>query len=184
MIIFSGGAVGTDLVFEKYAELFQIPIIAYTFDNHKTKTQHSFMLSNEKLKEAMEFVITANNRLQREFPSKNVYINKLLERDYYIIRYATIVIAFGYFDQVTNEVDGGTAWGIEMAKDKRIPIYLFNLDEYKWYGWNYNEPTRFFETARPMVTKNEKIAGIGTRKVKFHLTRIESEIKTILDIKK
>lgn len=185
MILFSGGASGTDMLFEQICDEFGIQMIAYSFDGHKTDSKHTFLLSNEQLHHAKEFVVRANQRLNRFsfFPSNNDYTNKLIERDYYIVKYATIIIAFGYLDlsKPDDKVNGGTAWGIEMAKFKMTPIYFFDLSEYKWYSWLYDRSNQYIHNIRPILKKNDKIAGIGTRRVRFHTQKIISEIKILVN---
>ena len=69
----------------------------------------------------------ANKRLQRTYPSSSCKVNGFLLRNYWIIKKADTVYAFGKFGQNSHGlecVDGGTGWDVEMARLMHKPLYL------------------------------------------------------------
>ena len=84
----------------------------------------------------------ANISLGRSYPTKSEFANLLLRRNVQQIDQATMVVAFGKFTMPTyaqelglsKVVDGGTGWAVQMAIDDGKPVYLFNMEDKKWYS--------------------------------------------------
>lgn len=128
--IYTGGAEGTDMIAEKVAEEFKFNICAYSFQWHRTDSKYRRNLSQSFLEHADSNLIKYAEHLRRTFPSKSVYTNNLLRRDYWITRDADLVVAIGYFDK-SGRINGGTAWGVESAKGT-TDILFFNLETNVW----------------------------------------------------
>ena len=54
----------------------------------------------------------------------------------HLVNHASMVIAFGSFDHMRKHVEGETGWGVQMAKDRGIPLYVFDTDYCEWWEWN------------------------------------------------
>ena len=79
-ICYSGGAKGADSIFTKYALEAGHLVINFTFKGSKTHVQGDTLhvLSHEELKEADTYLIKANEKLKRRFPTNNYGVNCLL----------------------------------------------------------------------------------------------------------
>ncbi len=173
MIIQTGGANGTDMLFETIGRKYRHKIICYSFYGHHTYSENPIILSQQTLNYATVFIKQANINLKRTFPSKNPFINNLLCRDYFIVKDVQMIIGFAEIRY--GQVQGGTAWGIECAKNMDCEIYLFDLGDFKWKHYEHD----WFVCQRPTITC-DRIAGIGTR---ANEPKIREEIEILLNNK-
>ena len=51
-----------------------------------------------------------------------------LQRNYHVIKPASLVLALGYFDELRKHILGGTGWSVAMAQILLKPLYVFDLD--------------------------------------------------------
>lgn len=127
MTCFSGGAVGSDRHWVSLAIADGQDATDFTFEGHKPGPYHCVKLTQPELDLADPFVLRANEKIRRRFPTSSLHTNNLLRRNWYQVKDATMVYAIceGY-DNVesgglTNAiVKGGTAWGVQMFLD-RVP---------------------------------------------------------------
>ena len=49
-----------------------------------------------------------------------------LQRNYYVIKPASLVLALGYFDELRKHVLGGTVWRVAMSQILGKPLYVFD----------------------------------------------------------
>jgi hypothetical protein len=159
--IITGGAIGSDDLWECAALNHKMKVIALSFEGHESGSKVLSVLSCLQLNKADPILIKIAQVLGREFNTDNDYIANLLRRDYWIAKYSSQMIAFGTSkDKIL--VDGETGWEIECAKILNIPIWLFDLDLQEWSKW---DGERFIAN----LIENPKLlgitAGIGTRKL-------------------
>ena len=113
----------------------------------------------------------ANKRLQRTYPSSSCKVNGLLRRNYWIIKKADTVYAFGKFAQNSQGlecVDGGMGWGVEMARLMHKPWYLCSMTHNHWFEYDRVED-RFEACFEPIVSLMGKTCAIiGTRNMEAH----------------
>ena len=113
----------------------------------------------------------ANKRLQRTYPSSSCKVNGLLQRNYWIIKKADTVYAFGKFarnSQGLECVDGGTGWGVEMARLMHKPLYLYSMTHNRWFEYDRVED-RFEACLEPITSLMGKTCAIiGTRNMEAH----------------
>ena len=91
-----------------------------------------------------------------------------LQRNYHVIKPASLVLALGYFDELRKRVLGGTGWSVAMAQLLLKPLYVFDLDMEQWYWWNptlqqYQPCDGMTEEQIPLPTLQGKTAIVGTR---------------------
>ena len=91
-----------------------------------------------------------------------------LQRNYYEIKPASLVLALGYFDELRKHVLGGTGWSVAMAQIFGKPLYVFDLDMEQWYWWNptlqqYQPCEGMTEEQIALPTLQDKTAIVGTR---------------------
>ena len=94
-----------------------------------------------------------------------------LQRNYYVIKPASLVLALGYFDELRKHVLGGTGWSVAMAQIFGKPLYVFDLDMEQWYWWNptlqhYQPCEGMSEEQIALPTLQDKTAIVGTREDK------------------
>ena len=91
-----------------------------------------------------------------------------LQRNYHVIKPASLVLALGYFDELREHVLGGTGWSVAMAQLLLKPLYVFDLDMEQWYWWNptlqqYQPCKGMTEEQISLTTLQDKTAIVRTR---------------------
>jgi hypothetical protein len=177
MICNSGGAQGADMAFERACVKKGITVRAYSFQGHKTESQNKIILTETQLLEGHQSLLVANETLKRWYPGKP-WVNNLLRRNYYQIKDAQAVFAIAQIDQKGwKVVDGGTGWAVEMAKNFKIPVFVFDQNLKHWYNWCF-EAQEWEVINLDSIPKYEIFAGIGSR----DLTQEgETEINRLID---
>ena len=165
--MFSGDALGSDKTWESIGREYGLEDVTH----HTEKT-----LTPEQSKEARPYLIEANKKVGRNYPSTNQNTNQLLERDYLQARDADAVFAVGTIvtpsERGTNRwaIKGGTQWAVQVAIDMGKPVYIFNqkgkdpktgkiVGDNKWYTTTDGMDLKIIDT--PALTPN--FAAIGTR---------------------
>ena len=158
---FSGGAEGSDLLFESESANKGFRVLSFSFDGHNTKSKFRVILTKEYLEEGYEHIKVANRRLKRSLSRITPYVKNLISRDWFQVKYADAVFAVGTIRD--NNVDGGTGYAVACAIDNKKTVYVFeqNLKWWKYYDYNTNKFREYYGT--PVLT--EKFAGIGTRQI-------------------
>jgi len=137
-ILYTGGAKGADTIFSDCADQVGHKVYQMTFPNHKiSENVHGefVTLTEHELKAADPFLKQANKTLKRGL-GRSLYVRNLLRRNYYQIKDTERVYAIAPIDSDTQLVEGGTAWAVTMAIDKKVPeIYVFDLNESKWFKY-------------------------------------------------
>ena len=158
--LFTGGAAGCDSYWQQKAEQYGLQVQIMTFVGHnlniRAQNVEVKILTSKKLEEADVFLETANERLRRQFPPNSAYKTNLLRRNYYIIEGAEAVVAVAPVKGV--QVDGGTAWGVELGDQAGIPVYVYSLNDRVWYRYHNG---KFNAISIPTLPR--RFAGIGTR---------------------
>ena len=91
-----------------------------------------------------------------------------LQRNYHVIKPASLVLALGYFDELRKHLLGGTGWSVAMAQILGKPLYVFDLDMEQWYWWNptlqqYQPCEGMTEEQIALSTLQDNTAIVGTR---------------------
>lgn len=139
-VCLSGGAAGADITWGNEASSVGHQVIHWSFEGHKSQDpSNTYLLTDEELHEADDFLKEANLTLKRRLDFKKFYI-KLLQRNWYQIKYADAVYAVGTLNEkasiyepkngfdpkyhITNDrkdrlgINGGTAWACQMYLDR------------------------------------------------------------------
>lgn len=188
-ILYSGGAIGADSEWDRCANLVGHNSIHFVppFNGGTEKYKSIFgelkVIDDAQASSAHSYVIKANKTLKRTYPTKNNYINRILQRNYYQIKDVSSVYAVGLLDSQGN-VNGGTAWAIQMFLDRMdinsinseginmCPVYIFDQNKLKWHQANMmlnEEKTKtiiWIPIDENQVPKpSGKYAGIGSRNI-------------------
>ncbi len=173
VVLNTGGAKGSDYLFERLGEDMNYNVKVYSFEGHNCNSPNLVLLGRKKLDEASKLIKQVAKSINRKYPSK-YYTSSLIKRNYWIIKNSKSV----YMINMVENLSRGTLWGFEIAKRLKRPIYL--LDVYKgWFKYNYVYKKFIKEDDPP--TPEEAFAGIGTRKIPTkRLMYVEKEIQKLL----
>jgi hypothetical protein len=159
---YTGGAIGADTIFEIESIKKGFDVIAYSFKDHNTTSEHKFILSEYQLKEGYEHIKKANLKLNRNIINISKYVKNLLSRDWFQVKSSDAIYAIGILE-TESIVCGGTGYAIQLAIDEKKPIYFFDQSVNYWHYYDYD--TNKFEIFEDIPTLTHKFAGIGTRKI-------------------
>lgn len=171
----SGGAEGADTIWEEECIANGIPVIAWSFPGHDTKSINKKVLTAEHLREGFEHIKIANATLKRNTYNLKPYVRNLLARNWFQVKNSDAVFAVGVIQkQNWKIVNGGTGWAVQMAIDNKIPVYVFDQESGYWYQYGTavdkdgNETgghflTNMYSEFLPELT--DRFAGIGTRDI-------------------
>lgn len=62
-----------------------------------------------------------------------------LQRNAHLVTHARQVFAFGHFDYMRKHVEGGVGWTVQMAKQRNVLLFVFDLDFEEWWWWDPKE---------------------------------------------
>lgn len=159
---FSGGAKGSDYIWESESIKHNFKVVSYSFDGHNTKSSNTLILSQNQLKEGFKHIEIANKILNRNIFNITSYVKNLISRDWFQVKSSNSIFAVGRL-QTENIVRGGTGYAVQLAVDNKKPIYLFEQNDNQWYYYDY-ESNRF-EIYEEIPKLTERFAGIGTREI-------------------
>ena len=167
-VMHSGAAEGADTAFEMAAIDAGVTVKAHSFEGHAYGNKNRVEHSQEELEKADERLMKANESLGRQFPGKNNFINNLIRRNYFQVKGHNQIIAVA---RITGgEVEGGTAWAVQLGIDAGKNIHVFDMNTDGWFTW---DGSAWAMSEAPVLEK--EFAGIGSR---FDLTpRARAEIK-------
>lgn len=156
---FSGGANGSDFVFETESNKRGFSVVSYSFKEHNTKSRFRVDLTDAQLKEGYEHIKIANKRLNRNISNIEPYIRKLISRDWFQVKSSDAIFAIGTI--ISDNVLGGTGWACACCIDNKKPLYVFDQTSNYWSYYDYEDDRFQVYEGVPILT--EKFAGIGTR---------------------
>ena len=136
-ILFSGGAKGADSLFGQCAEKVEHSVTHYAFGGMKS-TCICYVLNALQLLQADTYLDEANKCLKRAYPTRSVYVNNLLRRNYYQIEDSERIYAVSSIDKKSGWVEGGTGWAVCMG-------VLNGMNEVYVYDVNLGYWNRFLE---------------------------------------
>ena len=162
--LFSGGAEGSDLYWQRIGAKFGMKVKAFSFEAHNTRNSNArVVLSLEQLKKADEFLHNANRTLKRHFPTGKSFVNNLLRRNWYQVKDTRAVFAVGRVNFSRSIVEGGTGWAVQMAIDSKKIVYVFDIASStpSWQQFDYGK--RYFLPCIKLPTLTLNFTAIGTR---------------------
>lgn len=171
-VCFSGAAEGADQFWGVLALQYGHELIHWSFGKHSKKnkfigSEYIHILSQDELNCADPYLIKANTKIKRCFPTTSQYVNNLLRRNYFQINNSDSVYAVCNFDD--KGIYGGTAWAIQMFIDMcyenntHKPLYILNQIDGLWYTYSYNDDNWYTTDIIPIPSG--KWTGIGSRNI-------------------
>lgn len=165
-VCYSGGAAGADRLFGLWASWKGHEEIHFSFKGHKYHVDEATVveLPNEILSDDIVFskLCMANTKLRRKVPTKGTYVYNLLARNSFQITVSERIYALAKIT-APDEVDGGTAWAVQMYIDscENPEIYIYNLLDNKPYIYDCN--TKTFVEVKEVPEPHGRWTGIGSR---------------------
>lgn len=166
-ICFSGGATGADFIWGRAATEAGHRVLHFSFKGHKADSipgQEVVILLDQQLRAADEFLQKANKIVNRNPRPKNIFVRKLLQRNFYQVQNTHRIYAVSVYSEEDEFWEGGTAWAIAMGMVLKVPeIYVFDQVEEKWY--QYMNGIWVIHNKRLLPVPSGKYTGIGTRRL-------------------
>jgi hypothetical protein len=167
---FSGGAEGSDILFGECADRCGHRFVHYGFSGHTTSVSQ-YILTESQLVQADDTLIEVAKDLDRgAFSSYKTYTKNLLRRNYYIVKDVDTVYAVGRLKYDGSEVLGGTGWGVQMAINNGLDLYLYDMATTSWYEYKHYDDGSWLQMThdnkkfRPPMPKGY-YAGIGSQEL-------------------
>lgn len=171
-ICHSGGAEGADSYFEFFSKEYCVDVVAYSYKTTFHQSENKYELSESEFREGVVNVYKTNEILKRS--RVHSYL-KFLARNWHQVKNADEVFAVSTFRKSNNnlQVQGGTAWAVQMAIDLQKSVWVFDQNQTKWYYYNHYH-REFRETDTLPKINSSNFAGIGTRNINlFGIEAIE-----------
>jgi len=162
----SGGANGYDFLWGEIGKNYGIKTNHYYINGFKTPHGNAPMdIINPK--DVNSFLKDVSKRLGRTYPTRSEYINNLLKRNIFQVKFSDVVYAITESSKKENDnviFSGGTAWAIEMARKSRSrKIYVYDhINDVLWFFDNH--VNKWVEIDDIPIIESENFAGIGSRK--------------------
>lgn len=157
LVLYSGGHKGAEAEFGRNAERWGIREVNFTYPGHVMEREASTrMLSDAELAQgdvSMEFVGRKMGRTYHETDA----IRRVLQSIFHMVVSSHQVFAIGWI-QPDGTVQGGTGWGVELAKFFNRPVSVFDQAEDRWYRWDGGR----WVHALPLI-EERPFAATGTR---------------------
>lgn len=170
----SGGAEGSDTIFENKTIEYGGQVKAYSYKTPKHTSPNKIEISDLDYQEGIEKIKKANLSLRRYGIDR--YMN-MLARNWSQVKYSDLIIAVGvivnpgkkgvkgYYSKATHQiVDGGTGYAIMCAINEMKSVYVFDQSLEKWFRWSYTTIS-FIELKECPKINSKNFAGIGTREI-------------------
>lgn len=188
----SGGALGSDTLFEQMGAKVGVKTKAYSYKTNSHTSPNKVEISEADYQDGIKKVTKANTILNRYGIAK--FMN-LLARNWCQIKYSNQVIAIGVIinpGEISGKgyrcnskyqcVDGGTGYACTMAILEEKPLYVFDQRKDKWFRWSYASMS-FIECECPSIMSQD-FAGIGTREIsKSGINAIKNVYKKTFNLK-
>lgn len=186
----SGGAIGSDTAWEVEGQKYGVATRAYISEGQRSQSPNTVVIPDATLREADPHLITANLHFaarginyKRRFPTYKPYIDNLLRRNWFQVKYADAIFAIGKLIRDARIVDGGTGWAVQMGIDEGRDVFVYDTRTFQWMQYDADRDIFVVLETMPMLTPN--FAGIGTRGEigddgKYHLSsNIYSTIRDV-----
>lgn len=160
---YTGGASGTDMLFEELCDIEDIVVIAYSFEGHTTSSNNRKILSDKELAKVNSVVKKVGKLIHRNPPFGRPHIIKFLQRDIYQSLFSEVVFGVGIMDGKNHMPAGGTAWAIGTGILLDLPVFFYDQEKKVWYQYDKSWVKTVFPDNKYFKLKS--FTGIGTRSI-------------------
>jgi hypothetical protein len=133
-ILYSGGHKGTEAEFGRSAEKWGVRQVTLSFDGHVMEYSKDVeVLSNEDLLKGDVSMEIVSKRLGRTYTSVE-QIRRVCQHIFHLVSRTYCVFAVCWI-QGDDTVQGGTGWGVELAKFFNRPVSVYDQARHGWFSW-------------------------------------------------
>jgi hypothetical protein len=158
-ILYGGGHKGAEAEFGRCAERWGVRQVTLSYDGHAMEYSKDVrMLSATELLQGDVSMEIVSRRLGRSYTSIE-QIRKVCQLLFHMVSNSDAVFAIGRI-QGDDTVQGGTGWGVELAKFFNRPTSVFDQARHGWFTW---KDGRWSED-KPVIPERP-FAATGTRQL-------------------
>lgn len=156
------GSAGAEAEFGAQAEKYGVAEVNYTFPGRAAPARRRGVceLTEAELKMGEVSAAYLKAHMHRTYPD-TAELKRVLQAIWHQVSTAGEVFAVGSL-LPDGTVKGGTGWPVELAKNWKKPVHVFDQDKQRWYAWQGKDGWR--EEAAPVIGR-ERFAGSGTRSI-------------------
>ena len=163
---YSGGADGSDTIWEKIANEYKTNFIILSFPEHGLRISSKVIeLASSQLQDSNQHISRANTTLRRNITNISNFASKLLQRNWHIVKDADAIFAITNLDEKFGKCKGGTGWPVQMAIDNNKLVYVFDMREEKWFHF-VPKKNKFLEYEHGIPKLSFSSALVGARDIK------------------
>ena len=155
--LLSGGHKGAEAEFGRCAERWGVQEVTFSFEGHAMEFEkHVRVLSAEELQKGDISMEIVSKRLGRSYVAVD-YIRKVIQSLFHMVSASYQVFVVGWI-QPDGTVQGGTGWGVELARFFNRQVSVFDQGKDQWFTWKGTE----WVPDEPLIGERP-FAGTGTR---------------------
>jgi hypothetical protein len=155
--LLSGGHKGAEAEFGRCAQRWGLREVTFSFEGHQMEwSQDVRVLAPEELAAGDVSMEIVSQRLGRSYTNVQ-QIRRVVQSLFHMVKESYQVFAIGWI-QPDNTVQGGTGWGVELARFFNRSVSVFDQDRNQWFTWSGTAWT----PDTPTIPERP-FAGTGTR---------------------
>ncbi len=156
-ILVSGGHKGAEAEFGRAAEKWGVRQVTLSYDGHVMEySQNVEVLSAAELLKGDVSMEIVSKRMGRTYTSVE-QVRRVCQLIFHMVSRSYVVFAVGWI-QGDDTVQGGTGWGVELAKFFGRPVSVFDQARHAWFAWKDGH----WVTDTPVIPERP-FAATGTR---------------------
>jgi hypothetical protein len=156
-ILVSGGHKGAEAEFGRAAEKWGVRQVTLSYDGHAMEySKNVEVLGAAELAKGDVSMEIVSKRMGRTYTSVE-QIRRVCQLIFHMVSRSYVVFAVGWI-QGDDTVQGGTGWGVELAKFFNRPVSVFDQARHGWFGWKDGH----WVTDTPVIPERP-FAATGTR---------------------
>jgi len=132
--LYTGGHKGTEAEFGACAECWGVGEVTLTFDGHQAeRLRNARTLTESELLRGDVSMEIVSKKMGRTYHSTEK-IRRVLQLIFHLVNHSYHVFTVGWI-QGDDTVQGGTGWGVELAKFFNRPVSVFDQGRKSWATW-------------------------------------------------
>jgi len=156
--LLSGGARGAEAEFGACAQAWGLTELNFSFEGRSPERSRGLVnLTEEELAQGAVSQVYLQSKMHRAYPDTPTF-RKILQTIWHQVSTAGQVFAVGVI-QPDGTIRGGTGWAVELARNWRKPLFVFDQERRGWFTW---QDGAWVAHAAPVVTER-RFTGCGTR---------------------
>ncbi len=153
----SGGHKGAEAEFGRCAQRWGLREVTLSFEGHQMEwSQDVRVLSPEELAKGDVSMEIVSQRLGRSYTNIQ-QIRRVVQSLFHMVKETYEVYVVGWI-QPDGTVQGGTGWGVELAKFFNRPVWVYDQEKKGWFNWD----GQGWKAGTPSLPERP-FAGTGTR---------------------